>query len=64
MNRIHVIPVGDYRIHYAQSDCWCYPTERSEGVIWVHHAADCREARERINNEKCSEGWINIGETI
>ena len=61
IRNIHVIPVGDYKIHAAQEICWCHPTE-IEPKVWVHNAQDCREARERATGEKCSPGWINIAE--
>lgn len=59
--RIHVIPIGDLYLHSAQDFCWCHPTETENNVL-VHNAKDCREARERIREEKCSDGWINIAE--
>lgn len=61
--RIHVIPVGDVEIHAAQELCWCHPTE-TEPRLLVHNAKDCREARERVTGEKCSDGWINIAERV
>ena len=59
--RIHVIPVGDLDVHAAQATCWCNPTE-TESKLWVHNAKDCREAKERMTDEQCSEGWVNIRE--
>jgi hypothetical protein len=49
----HVIPSDDHHPHHARSDCWCGPTEDTEAStednpssVWVHHAADGREANE------------------
>lgn len=55
----HVIPVGDLRVHAAQSICWCFPLQ-VDPVIWVHNAKDCREVLERQLGRRCSEGWIII----
>lgn len=60
---VHIIPLGDLRLHDAQIDCWCYPMESTPG-IWGHNAKDCREARERQGNLKSSPGWILVGEKI
>lgn len=59
--RIHCLPIGDKDVHAAQETCWCHPTE-IEPLLWVHNAADCREARERITGQKCSDGWVNVAE--
>ncbi len=62
MNKtIHTIPIGDKELHFAQSTCWCHPTE-IEPSIAVHNAADCRESQERITGCKSSEGWVLIAE--
>jgi hypothetical protein len=51
----HVIPVDDEREHDETPYCWCGPdgTEVDAGgaTIWVHHAADLREAYEQITGE-------------
>lgn len=64
MVRLHTIPIGDYAIHAAQDSCWCHPTAMSEGLVWVHNAKDCRESKERVTGERCSEGWVNIAEYV
>lgn len=61
--RIHVLPVGDVELHAAQAICWCHPLEL-EPRLWVHHAKDCREARERVTGTGCSDGWVNVAEFI
>jgi len=58
---VHVIPIGDERLHSAQLICWCHPIEIEPQLI-AHNAKDCREAKERITNEKCSAGWVLIAE--
>lgn len=62
---IHVIPVEDIHVHSAKSTCWCFPIEL-EPVdfpgIFTHNAKDCREAKERVHGEKCSEGWEIVTE--
>lgn len=69
VRRVHVIPIGDTGgpgndgLHAAQEICWCHPTE-TEPRLWVHNAHDCREARERVTGEQCSDGWINIAEFV
>lgn len=63
IRRVHCIPIGDEQLHAAQEICWCHPTE-IEVNLWAHNAADCREAKERMTGEKCSEGWINIAEYV
>lgn len=40
-DRIHVIPLGDFREHEASLSCWCH----EPGLI-VHRAMDGREAFE------------------
>jgi len=61
--RVHVMPVGDTEIHAGQACCDCKPTEVEPGV-WVHHAWDCREARERLTGEACSDGWLLVYEFV
>jgi len=63
MVRMHIIPIGDIDIHYAQSTCWCHPLEK-ERNIFMHNAKDCREVKERLTNKGCSEGWVIIKEKI
>jgi hypothetical protein len=43
----HVIPVDDERPHDLSSWCWCCPDAEpvEESMLYVHHAADLREAR-------------------
>lgn len=61
-HRIHIIPLGDVQLHSAQAICWCHPLNTGEDDLWIHHAADTREAHERVNGEKCSDGWALIAE--
>lgn len=61
-HRVHVIPVSDAQLHSAQAICWCFPLNTGQGNLWIHNAADCREAHERITGEKCSDGWVLIAE--
>lgn len=61
---LHIIPIGDSdRPHIASNYCWCYPVKVDTGN-WLHNAKDCREAKERITKEKCSAGWLIVGEAI
>ena len=62
IRRLHVLPIGDWAIHAAQSTCWCYPTETSPNV-WVHHASDCRERLER-QGLKAGAGWQIVAELL
>jgi hypothetical protein len=61
--KLHIIPVGDTKLHSAQQTCWCHPNPTEDG-LWVHNAQDCREARERISGDGCSEGWVIIAEDV
>lgn len=66
VSRVHVIPVGgDEPNHCAQSSCWCFPIEDTvvPGVI-VHHAKDCREAKERQGLTHPDRAWVTIGELV
>ena len=58
-----MVPVADVELHAAQAICWCHPTEMEPG-LWVHNAADTREARERVTGKKCSAGWVNVAEFV
>ncbi len=40
----HVIPIEDLKEHEESPECWCNPTETE--AVWVHNAADGREAYE------------------
>lgn len=47
---VHVIPIGDLRLHEETRVCWCGPDtlRDAEGTIIVaHNAADGRELVER-----------------
>lgn len=57
---IHIIPIGDEKIHCAQMSCDCKPKHK-DGIA-VHNSYDCREIPENITGESCSEGWIVIGQ--
>lgn len=62
--RVHVIPLNDKDIHYAQMECWCHPGEIYGGVV-VHNAADCREKFERQTGDGYPDkAWANIGEYV
>lgn len=56
--RIHVIPIGDSKLHAGQTVCWCHPLDAGDNV-WVHNAADCREAQERQGVIRTL-GWTNV----
>ena len=44
----HVVPRGDVREHETSPDCWCMPDEDDEEPgLWLHNAADDREAFEQ-----------------
>lgn len=46
-NKLHVVPLGDYREHEASADCWCRPTPDTENEdVIKHHALDGREKYE------------------
>lgn len=52
----HVMPIDDARPHTCDGQCWCYPLEDPANPgLWIHHAHDCREARERAGHK--SRGW-------
>lgn len=42
----HVVPNGDLHRHQLDPTCWCEPDEDSitDVPLWVHNAADDREA--------------------
>jgi hypothetical protein len=52
---IHVIPADDEREHQLSTWCWCGPesfeVDAGGATIWVHHAADLREAYEQATGE-------------
>lgn len=61
---LHVIPIGDKKIHCANKNCWCFPVPDKDptgnyapDTIWVHNAADCREKHERQENRQKSK-WL------
>lgn len=57
----HVIPIADARAHGMGSECWCHPLQHPEEPrVWIHHALDCREAKERHGREHESPGWLVI----
>lgn len=46
-DRIHVIPLGDFREHEVSLSCWCHPVaDDDEPGLIVHRAMDGREAFE------------------
>ena len=51
---IHVIPLNDEKEHRHSIHCWCGPTYDSgkeAKSLFVHHAADLREAGEQLIGE-------------
>ncbi len=65
--RPHVIPVGgEEPAHECHAACWCFPraVSREGGVVMVHNAKDCREARERHGAEVSGEFWVTIIERL
>jgi hypothetical protein len=42
--QLHLVPTRDRKQHQADHACWCEPT--LEDRVFVHHAADRREASE------------------
>jgi hypothetical protein len=61
-HRIHIIPIDDVQLHSGQAICWCHPLSTDGGKYWIHNAGDCREAFERRDGIKCSEGWVLMAE--
>lgn len=48
----HCIPLNDEREHAIAVDCWCNPhTDKDEPRVWIHVAADMRDAYEQIIGE-------------
>lgn len=48
IERVHVMPIGDYREHESSRKCWCSPTPDDEDPrIWIHHSMDRREEYEQ-----------------
>lgn len=41
----HVCPINDARPHLVARECWCRPND--DDGVWVHHAADRREVKEK-----------------
>lgn len=63
---LHVIPLDDEVLHFASGKCPCQPfcDDRAEMDIYVHHAADGREAAERAGKPVDGKGWTNVGEWL
>ena len=64
MNRLlHTIPVGGTEpIHDCSEDCWCHPLREDFGFV-IHHAKDCREARERNGGKLDPDAhWVIVGQ--
>lgn len=45
---VHVLPIGDLRVHEETRDCWCRPDKVREpyeeaAIVVVHNALDGRE---------------------
>jgi hypothetical protein len=51
----HIIPLEDDREHDISTWCWCGPESvevKDDGTtLWVHQAADMREAYEKATGE-------------
>lgn len=47
VDRTHVIPVGDYRDHEVEDQCWCGARVNDENVV-QHKALDNRERFEGV----------------
>jgi len=46
--RVHVVPINDWREHDPSVECWCKPTpDDEEPRIIVHHSMDRREEYEQ-----------------
>lgn len=39
--RVHVMPLNDFKPHIIAAHCWCHP--RCEDDVWVHNSMDRRE---------------------
>ena len=69
VRRIHVIPVDDKDefgmdfLHTATRDCPCQPLCEEPIGLFVHHAQDLREARERMTG-KAVLGWTHVAEFV
>ena len=64
MTIIHTIPVGGTEpIHRADISCWCHPL-LDEPHLMVHHAKDCREARERNQCSRKDEPWVLVEQAL
>jgi hypothetical protein len=61
----HVIPCDDEREHDLSSWCWCCPdlVPVGESTLYVHHAADLREAYENLTGDPLpGKFWIRVEE--
>lgn len=69
VRRIHVIPVDDKDefgmdfLHTATRDCPCKPLCEEPIGLFVHHAQDLREVRERMTG-KAVLGWTHVAEFV
>lgn len=42
--QVHVMPVGDLRLHERSVKCWCQPRQDPEDeALWSHNSMDRRE---------------------
>ena len=63
---LHTIPVGGTEpIHDCSEDCWCHPLRAPGDDVVVHHAKDCREARERNGGKLDPDAkWVIVGQKL
>lgn len=46
--KVHVMPVGDFREHEESEHCWCKPQpDAEESSVLIHNALDGRESYEQ-----------------
>ena len=61
---VHIIPVGNNEpMHVASARCHCSPLKDPDSRwVFVHHSSDNREARERVDQRREGNFWIEVGE--
>lgn len=59
--RIHVLPLGGTEpLHFADSDCWCFPLAQVGSRLVIHNAKDTREKLERQGISDRARPWCTV----
>lgn len=70
IRRIHVVPSNDTDefgmdfLHTATADCPCKPLAEESTGLFIHHAQDLREVKERMTGKVGPHGWTHIAEFV